>query len=288
MTIFPILHFIRLPNLLTAASNVLMGGLVVGASWQGLVIGMAASMALYAAGAGWNDLMDHERDRALHPSRPLPSGRLSRKMGWVVVGSLAGLGLLMAAGLGVEALGIAFAIIVAIAAYNMWLKSYSVFGPVAMGLCRGLNVMMGLFLEPSTRPGWWMPAVIVGMMGYAITCFSIAEEEPDGLMGKTGAVVMGVVVAVVGVWAVQTGSMGWWMLPFGWLAWMTAQVVVAGLGKMEASQVGPWVGTMVRELVTLDAVVAGTLAGWPALVGVWALRFPVEVLSGFLSSGDRS
>src|SRR5262249_7892817 len=88
------LQLIRLPNVVTAAADSFAGWLLVEGSaippgrWLPLA---ATSMVLYASGTALNDVFDFEIDRVERPSRPLPSGRISRRTAaW-----LGGLGLLI-------------------------------------------------------------------------------------------------------------------------------------------------------------------------------------------------
>ena len=86
------LQLIRLPNVVTAAADSLAGWLLVTGSlsapgrWLPL---LAASMLLYASGTILNDVFDFEIDRVERPGRPLPSGRVSRR----IAAWLGGLGL---------------------------------------------------------------------------------------------------------------------------------------------------------------------------------------------------
>src|SRR5438132_2040652 len=149
-------QLLRLPNVFTALADICLGwlaALAAGApltSWPSFAFLMCASAALYSAGMVWNDFFDIEQDQRERSFRPLPSGRITR-------GSAARLGTaLLVAGVACAALAgwvnvlapasalvIAGFLVAAILLYDVWLKR-TWFGPVAMGSCRFLNVLLGL------------------------------------------------------------------------------------------------------------------------------------------------
>ena len=78
----PWLIFFRVRLLPTALSNLLLG-VYLGAGSVGigspgrLTASLALSGCLYLFGMGLNDYRDRERDRTLHPNRPLPRGDIT-------------------------------------------------------------------------------------------------------------------------------------------------------------------------------------------------------------------
>ena len=148
--VLAVARLIRLPNVFTAISNILMGFLFVRGElqpWSMFGFLALSSSALYSAGMVLNDLNDVEVDRQLRPQRPLPSGDLSmalaRKLGWGLL--LVGV---MFAALSCgwhdttepvvrwQGLAVASCLAVAIVLYNSALKG-TLLGPILMGLCRG-------------------------------------------------------------------------------------------------------------------------------------------------------
>ena len=109
---------------------------------------IAASSLLYIAGVVLNDVFDLEIDRRERPERPMPSGRVSldaaRRLGWrlLVLGVALGTGAVFFTGQlrpGVVAALLATVILL----YDAWLKRTPL-GPLAMGACRMLNVLLGM------------------------------------------------------------------------------------------------------------------------------------------------
>ncbi|MGH7224811.1 MAG: UbiA family prenyltransferase, partial [Gemmataceae bacterium] len=136
----------RLPNLPTALADICLGALAAGALPHHALAFAAllpASACLYSAGMVWNDYFDREQDRRERPFRPLPSGRLSSRQAARLGAALLVAGVLLALPAGTTALGIAVCLVGAITAYDGWLKRTWA-GPLAMGTCRFLNVLLGV------------------------------------------------------------------------------------------------------------------------------------------------
>ncbi|QEH38323.1 prenyltransferase [Aquisphaera giovannonii] len=198
------LQLVRLPNVLTAAADGLAGWLLAGGSlaeparWGPLV---AASMTLYAAGMALNDAFDREVDRRERPSRPIPSGRVSPRaaFGLGFAGLLLG-PLLAAASGSASSAAVAAALALAILAYDAGGKRTPL-GPLIMGSCRALNLLLGLSHAPALGgPAAWLAASMYGMFVAGITWMSRSETES----GRTRNLLAGLAVqdvALVGLMA---------------------------------------------------------------------------------------
>jgi len=157
--LMPYLRLMRLPNVFTAMADIVMGYLFVhlvhGGQVQWIPLGLliAASSLLYTAGMVLNDVCDIEVDRRERPFRPLPSGQINlavaMRLGYLLLFN----GVLLAAAVGwLESQNqappwrsgvVAVVLALAIVAYDAWLKN-TPFGPLGMGLCRMLNVLLGM------------------------------------------------------------------------------------------------------------------------------------------------
>jgi 4-hydroxybenzoate polyprenyltransferase len=149
-------QLVRLPNVFTAMADVAMGYLFVTLGppdWLLFLLLLAASSCLYMAGMVLNDLFDVEQDTRERPQRPIPSGAISlataQQIGW---GLLAG-GLVLAgcaSGVAMRSTDlwwrsglIAILLAATIVLYDAVVKP-TLAGPLAMGLCRMLNVLLGM------------------------------------------------------------------------------------------------------------------------------------------------
>jgi len=186
------LQLIRLPNVVTAAADSLAGWLLVTGSaalpgrWLPLT---AASMVLYASGTALNDVFDFEIDRAERPNRPLPSGRVSRRTALWLGGLGLAIGPVLAATSGSVSSGIVAAILAAcILSYDALLK-HTWLGPLSMGACRGLNLLLGMSHSPALAgPVGWYAAIAYGLYVAGITV--VSRSETSG--GSRGGLLTGV------------------------------------------------------------------------------------------------
>ena len=145
------LQLLRLPNVFTAMADILLGFLFTHASlepWPEFALLLCASSLMYLAGMVLNDYFDQEQDARERPFRPIPSGRVSartaRSLGWTMVLAGAGLGWGVTALTGTLRPGVVATLLaMAIVAYDAMLKKTPA-GPLAMGVCRMLNVLLGM------------------------------------------------------------------------------------------------------------------------------------------------
>src|SRR5262249_12786654 len=174
-------QLVRLPNVFTAFADIALGALAVwgvgraapaAGWWLSFAALLAASGCLYSAGMVWNDFFDFEQDRGERPFRPIPSRRVTRRAAAWLGTVLLGAGLLFAAAAGWRGtawdrtpLLLGGILAAAILLYDGWLKRTGA-GPLGMGTCRFLNVMLGLTVGGVVGPSWnweWHLAAVVGV-----------------------------------------------------------------------------------------------------------------------------
>jgi 4-hydroxybenzoate polyprenyltransferase len=171
----------RPANIVTAVADILAGIAISGfflkpaddlSSVAWLIL---STTGLYGGGVVMNDVFDATLDKVERPERPIPSGLISPTQG-AVLGIVLLIGGVALAFL-VSALSGKLALIIAVAAlvYDKWGKHHSFFGPLNMGLCRGLNLLLGLSIIPSTVNNLWFIAVVPIVYIAAITMISRGE-----------------------------------------------------------------------------------------------------------------
>ena len=128
----------------------------------------------------WNDFFDVEQDRRDRPFRPIPSERISRLAAGAMGVIALFMGVLLAWWAGClerrwrdQTAIISIVLVVAILLYDGWLKRTRS-GPVAMGACRSLNVLLGLSVADDTFPwiGRVYLALVVGLYIVGVTWFA--------------------------------------------------------------------------------------------------------------------
>jgi 4-hydroxybenzoate polyprenyltransferase len=285
------LQLMRLPNVFTAMADVAMGFLFIQSSgwrwdawWDSGALGMllAASSLLYIAGVVLNDVFDLEIDRRERPERPLPSGRVSvsaaRRLGWrlLIIGVLLGSG----AGLFVGHLRpgtIAALLATCILLYDAWLKRTPV-GPLAMGACRMLNVLLGMSaIDVPLHAEHWLVAGGIGVYVAGVTWFARREAaESSRLQLTLSTIVMIAGIAMLAAfpnWSDRTIlrvqlDPGHWYLLTGVLGLMIVwRCVWAVIGPIPA-RVRMAVTQCVLSIVMLDAVTCYAVRGvfWAAMI----------------------
>lgn len=180
-------QLLRLPNVFTAWADAWLGVLIAnhvleeGISETRVFLVFATSTCFYWAGMVLNDVCDAEEDARDRPFRPIPSGRISRK-----VAELLGWGLL-ATGLSFTViaswpannlafiLGIALAF--AIMLYDSWTKHTSL-GALNMGACRFGNVLLAIVVAGGPLKPWMF--AIAGVNGLYVAALTLLARNEVG------------------------------------------------------------------------------------------------------------
>lgn len=128
---------------------------------------IAASSCLYLSGMVFNDVFDLRQDAAERPGRPIPSGRVSVGSAVILGVVLMLCGTAFAAAVSLISLQVALLLVVAILGYDAVLKRTPL-GPVAMGSCRFLNVMLGASVQKNWLPDFLAQPQLVAALGLGV------------------------------------------------------------------------------------------------------------------------
>jgi 4-hydroxybenzoate polyprenyltransferase len=132
-----------------------------------------------------NDVFDLEQDRQERPERPIPSGRVSerfaKRLGWgLLAASLAAAWAVCALEQTLTPGIVAVLLAVSIVSYDGPLKRTPL-APLGMGLCRFLNVLLGLSTASTGILAWhpmhWVVAAGVGVYVVGLTLFARTEAQ---------------------------------------------------------------------------------------------------------------
>jgi 4-hydroxybenzoate polyprenyltransferase len=171
----------RPANIVTAVSDILAGVAVSGfllappADYASVVWLIIATIGLYGGGVVMNDVFDAELDAVERPERPIPSGLISKAEGIVLGLVLLTAGIFCAFLVSPLSGVLAFTITVAALLYDKWGKHHSVLGPLNMGICRGLNLLLGLSILPVQVGEYYYLALVPIIYIAAITMISQGE-----------------------------------------------------------------------------------------------------------------
>lgn len=171
------LRLMRPANLPTAMADIFAGigivGIVLESSWITNTFLVLSSVFLYAGGVVLNDVFDYKLDQLERPERPIPSGIVSLKSAAFFGAILMFIGISFAFFVSTLSGNIAMILSGAIILYDAILKKIAFLGPLNMGICRGLNLLLG-----TTAAGMLIDikyAIIPVVYIFAITLISRGE-----------------------------------------------------------------------------------------------------------------
>ena len=295
-------ELVRLPNVFTAVADIALGWLcatAAGASlsdWPLFILLALASACLYSSGMVWNDFFDVAQDQNERPSRPVPSGRVSRKSAaiFAVVLQVLGVTFAVAAALFAEQARwssplVGLALVIAIILYDAWLK-HTFAGPIAMGSCRFLNILLGLSIADSEMIPWSSRiylAAIVGIYITGVTWFARTEAKTSSRTAlKSAAIVMLaallLTLAVPKVVVPSTPSILFPYLLVG-MGLLIAFPIAAAINVPAPAQVQKAIKRCLLGLVVLDAILASAVAGTAGLL-ILLFLLPVMYLGRWIYS----
>ena len=259
---------------MTAFADVLAGWAVAGlAPSASLVWLLGATACLYAGGVVLNDVFDRHLDAIERPERPIPSGKISPTTAGFVGAGLLLTGILAAAGHGATPALVAAGIALAVLIYDGWGKHQVLLGPLNMGLCRALNLGLGIAAAPAVLASHWPLMVFPLVYIAAVTVLSRGEVHGGKRpVARLALVMTGLVVAGLAVLAgAQTSGLPFVaaLLVAGILGWRVLGPMARAARALDPASIRQAVRAGVLSLVLLDTVIAITYAdimyGWAVL-----------------------
>lgn len=227
--LFAWLELFRAPNLLTVPGDPVAGFLLAvscgfSSGLPRLVPAAVSSVLFYMAGLALNDWADREEDSIHRPSRPIPSGRTPVAAVLAATVVLVTAALFIASLLGRPAAFVATLLMLMILFYNLFTKHVPVLGPMVMGSCRGLSLLLG-----AAAAGWYPSSVdVVATAAIFLTLYVAAlsliaaGETEGGALGIRRWLPPLVAVLAVPLTLRQAGSKGviWFLsLMLGFCIW---------------------------------------------------------------------
>lgn len=275
------LQLMRPANIVTSVADVLAGIAISGIWWmedmgQG-VLGTAlllclSTIGLYGGGIVFNDVFDAKLDAVERPERPIPAGVVPLWQA-TILGTLLLLSGVICAFLvhetaGVLASGIALAALV----YNKWSKHHPVAGPLNMGLCRGLNLLLGVSIFLPALNTWWFVALVPIAYIAAITMISRGEVRGGnkGVLYGAGALYAGVILTIF-IISLQQGTVLFTILILLAFAAMIFSKLIRAIQNPLPQNIGKAVRAGVIALIIMNAA-------WASAFGAVALAFIILLL----------
>lgn len=288
-----VLRLVRFPLCLSAAADSAAGYLSTLASradlrWGTLGALAASSALLYCGGIALNDYADRERDRTLHPQRPLPAGRITPGRARAIGLALIVAGAAAAAPAGRFALVAALVAALFVLAYDFGLKRAGLLGAAAMAGARACNFAMGAV---AVLPPWrWddvdvLGTASIGLFVFALTAASLLEERARGRVAYVACAAL-MLAAVWPVAALAENYLRPALVFPVWLALLVSWRAVATLSRFTREELQRSTAWHVRGITVLSAGIVAARADVVEAAAIAAVIPVMMILGGWLKRGD--
>ncbi|MFT5885564.1 MAG: heme O synthase-like polyprenyltransferase [Arcticibacterium sp.] len=286
MKLFYYLVLTRPANVITAVSDILAGVAIVGIldssaqSKLNIILLCIATAGLYAGGIVFNDIFDLETDKKERPERIIPSGKVSQKEALVFGLILFLFGISLAFKVSYLSGFIATGIVTFALIYDKYAKHHILAGPLIMGLCRGLNLLLGMsVLANNVLPEFWMMAFIPIIFIAAITLTSQGEVLGKNKISVIFALFLDFLVVSIILFLANKGLMSLWsVIPFVTL-WFGINFFAKfkAIKKNESKYIMNAVKMGVLSLIPLNASYVAGFSDWRYGIAV-LLLLPISIL----------
>ena len=280
------MNFFRLmrpANIVTSVADVLAGIAISGyfltfeTDYFPVLMLCIATIGLYGGGIVFNDVFDADLDKIERPERAIPSGAVKLKEA-IFLGAFLLLSGIVAA-FTIAALSGIIAILIAFFAllYNKYSKHHSFLGPLNMGLCRGLNLLLGVSIIAVSLNEWYFLGIVPLIYIFSITM--ISQGEVHGLNRNklyAGAFLYLLVIGSMLYLSFNKGQVIialFFIIPFAWMIFSPLFIAIKEpLGK----NIGKAVKAGVISLILMDAAWSAVF-GSPVAAICIALLLPLSL-----------
>ena len=279
------LRLARPANLPTAAADILAGTAIAGIFTElplesfltiHLLFLIGSTICLYAGGVVLNDVFDAELDKIERPERPIPSGLIKLNSARTFGGILLMVGIILAFLVNNLCGSVALILAFAILSYDIFAKKNGVLGPLNMGICRGLNLLLGMAIVGVINQ-WWLAIIPIFYIA-AITLISRGEVHGDNKKHiiLAGAFYASVIVALLFL-IIFNNLNTLQALPFLILfAFLIFRPLINAYQSNSPENIKKAVIAGVLSLIVLDAtIVVGFSEWWLGILTI--LLFPLSI-----------
>lgn len=279
------MQLMRPANIITAISDILAGASIAfsltGAEqylhWQGLTLLIISTIGLYGGGVVLNDVFDADLDLVERPERAIPSGMVSKRTAawWGVALLIIGL----AAAAEVHTSGwfsssamLAIAIALFAVVYDKWAKHHNWLGPLNMGLCRGLNLLLGMSILEITLQRYALLSIVPVIYIAAITMISRGEVHGGNWKNLYVAGMLYLLVMTsISVMGAKNQQLGFTAIFMVFFAILIFPPLIKAIRNAEGALIGKAVKSGVIALIVMNA-------GWAAAFGMFYFAWIILLL----------
>ena len=280
----------RPANVVTSVADVLAGVAIAGVfstsvfsdHLSAILMLCFSTACLYGGGIVFNDVFDAELDKIERPERAIPSGRISLRRatifgstllfaGVIAAGMVSSISALLAAGISFFAL-----------LYNKISKHHPFAGPLNMGICRGLNLLLGISIITASLTQWYFLAVVPIVYIFSITMISRGEVHGGSKQNLyIAALLYSIVTACILFFSYRNNKLLLSVIILIPFLWMIFNPLLRAIQNPIGKNIGMAVKAGVISLILMDAAWAVTFSTiYAALViasllplSIWLAKF---------------
>ena len=285
------LLLVRLPNLFTLPSNILVGMATVSSlaftltSFTQFLLLVTISVLLYCVGIVLNDLYDFDIDKKERPNRPLPSGKISRRSAIVLVAIFSTLALILSLQVGFSTLVISSILFSVIFGYDKYLKNTHA-GPFTIASARVMNILLGTSVSLRSVDSYsqivTLTFVLIITFVYVSLIGFISRYEVHGFSDNTKLLLPPAIVATVISSIILFSLMGFFKLESLIILSLFSFIMIISFSRIyrrDSGRTQQIVRNMILSIIVLDSTFLTGIIGIELGLVVLTLMAPLLVLA---------
>ena len=285
------LVLVRLPNLFTLPSNILVGiGAISSlaftfASFTQFLLLVTISVLLYCVGIVLNDLYDFDIDKKERPNRPLPSGKISRRSAIGLVAIFSTLALILSLLVSFSTLVISSILFLAIFGYDKYLKN-TYAGPFTIATARAMNILLGTSVSFRSVDSYsqivTLTFVLIITFVYVSLIGFISRYEVHGFSDNTKLLLPQAIVAIVISSIILFSLMGFFKLESLIILSLFSFIMLISFSRIyrrDSGRTQQIVRNMILSIIVLDSTFLTGIIGIELGLAVLTLMVPLLVLA---------
>lgn len=285
------LVLVRLPNLFTLPSNILVGMATVSSlaftltSFTQFLLLVTISVLLYCVGIVLNDLYDFEIDKKERPNRPLPSGKISRRSAIVLVAIFLTVALILSLQVSFSTLVISSILFSVIFGYDKYLKNTHA-GPFTIASARVMNILLGTSVSLTSVDSYsqivTLTFILIITFVYVTLIGFISRYEVHGFSDNTKLLLPLAIVATVISSIILFSLMGFFKLESLIILSLFSFIMIISFSRIYRRDPGRTqqiVRNMILSIIVLDSTFLTGIIGIELGLVVLTLMAPLLVLA---------
>ncbi|MDW0174668.1 MAG: UbiA family prenyltransferase [Nitrososphaeraceae archaeon] len=285
------LALVRLPNLFTLPSNILVGMATVSSlaftltSFSQFLLLVTISVLLYCVGIVLNDLYDFDIDKKERPNRPLPSGKISRRSAIVLVAIFSTLALILSLQVSFSTLVISSILFSVIFGYDKYLKNTHA-GPFTIASARVMNILLGTSVSLRSVDSYsqivTLTFILIITFVYVSLIGFISRYEVHGFSDNTKLLLPPAIVATVISSIILFTLMGFFKLESLIILSLFSFIMIISFSRIyrrDSGRTQQIVRNMILSIIVLDSTFLTGIIGIELGLVVLTLMAPLLVLA---------